>query len=112
MLPEPEYEIIPFQIEEVEALFYTFCQGYHQGIYDLDVLKLGLETLVFFDKEGRLWTLGVNTGQWYYWERFLWLKGNPAGTLYQAEEVEKEEKESKPVLDLKNPIMKKLLKKT
>jgi len=111
-LSDPEYELIPFQIDEVEALFYSLCQGYHQGMYDLIFLKFGLETLVFFDEGGRLWTLGVNTGQWYRWEQSRWLKGTPLGTLYQAEEIGEEKEETRPLLDLKNPIMRELLKKT
>ena len=102
-------EAIVFTVEEIEAMFYLLCDGYHHDEIDLDLVKSALETLGFFDKNGVIWTIGVNSGEWYRWDGKEWIKDTPEGYLYQTYETQ--EPNSEKTIDYSNPIMKKLLKK-
>lgn len=104
------YEVITFAVPEIEELFYALCMGYHHGVYNLEVVKSGLDTLAYFDKKGVIWTIGVNTGQWYRLEDHKWVRDSPESPLYKAYEIESGES-PRVIIDLKNPIMKKLLQK-
>jgi hypothetical protein len=99
-----------FDVEEVEELFYLICEGYHRDYVDIGSIKEMLETMCFFDEHGVIWTLGINTGNWYLWDGSSWMKGTPEGKLYQAYINEQNEQEED--IDEDNPIMKQLLKKT
>ena len=104
------YEVIAYTVPEVEELFYALCMGYHHEVYSLEVVKNGLDTLVYFDHDGVIWTIGVSTGQWYKLVDYEWVRGSPESPLYKAYEIESGEN-PRVVIDLKNPIMKKLLQK-
>ena len=106
-----EHEIIPFAPENVMLLFDYICGSYHSGGFTLDELKRMLGEMVFFDDEGRYWTIGVTSGKWYYRDDSGWVESEPAGYLYHAFIPRGDEVDEGPNLDLNNPIVKALLKK-
>jgi len=106
-----EYEIIPFAPENVMLLFDYICSSYHSEDLTLDELKRVMSEMVFFDEEGRYWTIGVTSGKWYYKYDSGWVESEPSEYLYHAFIAREKEVDMGPTLDLSNPIVKALLKK-
>jgi hypothetical protein len=66
------------------------------------------------DERGTIWAIGPASGEWYFRDEDDWIMGEPNTLLTQIEKNEEyisDTKSDKPVLDLRNPIIKELLKK-
>jgi hypothetical protein len=109
-----------FQPEDLQLTYRVFRELYNQGEISRNEMEAITREFIFFDDDGHIWVPGANTGNWFVKTNDSWIEANPPGLLFQAylETIEEEKtsndklKSKKIKLDLKNPILKELLKHT
>jgi len=94
---------------EVMSFFYGLTIAYHLEYLTSDEFIEALRSLIFIDEHGTIWSIGSVSGNWYFRDEDNWIMGEPNTLLYQVEKAEEYTVNSR--LDLRNPILKELLKK-
>jgi hypothetical protein len=71
--------------EELERRFHQLRQQWQKGRIDHETFAAQIRALQLRDAQGRYWTIGVQTGWWYYFDRTRWVLGNPSVAVREGE---------------------------
>jgi len=77
--------LTPTELMVMTGYVQLACSGQGVGLEEYQQL---LRSLAAVDKNGKLWSLGVNSGTWYRQDGEDWVPGRPEGDLYLIRAVE------------------------
>jgi hypothetical protein len=72
---------------ELEQRFQQLRQQWMSGQIDQATFAAQVQALQLQDAQGRYWTIGVQTGQWYYFDGNNWLPGTPPASARAGETI-------------------------
>lgn len=77
-------EPITFDSSEITLLFNLFRSLYDTGHLTLKEFETALRYFKYYDTDNNLWTIGVQSGEWYRRENDEWIPGSLQGRVTQA----------------------------
>ena len=73
----------PFTPEEVEMAHRSLAETFSRGELDRQRYLVICNAMKVTDEYGRIWTIGLRSGKWYYNVDFRWFEGEPHSLLHR-----------------------------
>ena len=78
-------------LKEIETAFRKLKESYQNGSIDEAKYKETLEKMKFNDDQRRYWTIGAQTGKWYYYNGSSWVEDKPRQTFLVGQIIDAKE---------------------
>jgi len=79
------YDGLPMRYREVESRYQELVALRKSGRLSQAEWEQELKALLLQDLKGRYWTIGAQTGKWYYYDGTHWTEGTPQPSLFQTD---------------------------
>jgi|GEM_PF-2664461 len=76
---------LSFTPEEVETAHRSLAEAFSRGKLDRQRYLVICNAMKFADEYGRIWSIGLRSGKWYYNVNFRWFEGEPHSLLHRLE---------------------------